>query len=448
MATVAILAVGDELTTGQKIDTNSAWLSGRLLERGIETVEHATVADDPGAIGAAIVRLARAVDLVIVTGGLGPTADDLTRQGLAIAMGGGATGAAGEAVELVEDEAALAAIRRWFEWSGRPMPETNRMQALRPRGAVCLENRFGTAPGLQAQIAHERGCGGSHEGGRNGGRAETLVFCLPGPPREMRPMFEASVLPELPAPDRAIVARLVHAFGAGESHVAELLGDLMDRDRNPLVGTTASGGIITCRMRAEFDSAEAAERALDETERAVRERLGDLVFGAGDDTLESVVIDLLRARKQTLATVESCTGGLLGASLTEIAGSGDIYGGGWVTYTNEMKTAEVGVPRVMLEQHGAVSREVAEAMARGGRAASGADWAVGITGIAGPGGGSDAKPVGTVWIGVAGPERMDVRRFVIPGGREDVRQWSVRSALGMVRLGLIGVEMELLREAE
>lgn len=430
MATLAILAVGDELTTGQKIDTNSAWLSARLLERGIETVEHATVPDEPEPIGAAIGRLARAADLVIVTGGLGPTADDLTRQGLAIALGAARND---KPEELVEDAEALAEIRGWFERSGRRMPETNRVQALRPRGAECVPNKFGTAPGLRAQIEQE---------------GVTLVFCLPGPPREMRPMFEQSVLPELPAPDRAIVARFVHAFGAGESHVAELLGDLMDRDRNPVVGTTASGGIITCRMRAEFASADEAERALDDTERAVRERLGRLVYGAGEDTLESVVIDLLRARNQTLATVESCTGGLLGAALTEISGASDVYRGGWVTYTNEMKTAEVGVPRELLERQGAVSREVAEAMARGGRAASGADWAVGITGIAGPGGGSEAKPVGTVWIGVAGPDGVDVRWFVIPGNREDVRQWSVRSALGMVRLGVLRLEMELLRQAE
>jgi nicotinamide-nucleotide amidase len=420
----AILAIGDELTTGQKVDTNSAWLSARLLDRGIGTVEHATVPDEPEAIGAAIRRLARAADIVIVTGGLGPTADDLTRQGLAIAL---------DERDLVEDEGALADICRWFESSGRSMPEPNRVQALRPRSATWLPNNFGTAPGLRAQIA-----GGA------------VTFCLPGPPREMRPMFEASVLPELPQPDRAVVARFLHTFGAGESQVAEMLGDLMDRDRNPLVGTTASGGVVTCRLRAEFDSKDAAEAALDETEDQVREKLGDLIFGAGDDTLQSALIGLLRARSHTLATVESCTGGLLGALLTEIAGASDVYSGGWVTYTDEMKTAEVNVPREVLGRRGAVSREVACAMARGGRAASGADWALAITGVAGPGGGSKAKPVGTVWIGLAGPdEALDVRRFQFKGNRGDVREWSARSALGIVRLQLIGrPERTLLRQAE
>lgn len=447
MTTAAILAVGDELTTGQKVDTNSGWLSAQLLDRGITTCEHVTVPDDAEAIGRALDRLARVADLLLVTGGLGPTADDLTRQGLAIALGltrartggegGGEGGGRGPPEELIEDAEALATIRHWFESTGRRMPETNRVQALRPRQAVCLPNPFGTAPGLRVRLPGQ--------GGANG----ALVFCLPGPPREMRPMFEAAVVCELPAPDHAIAARFLHTFGAGESFVAELLGDLMDRARNPLVGTTASGGIITCRLRAEFDAHEAALRALDQAEQEVRQRLGDLVFGAGDDTLESVVIALLRQRRQTLATVESCTGGLLGAALTDIAGASDVYRGGWVTYTNEMKTAEIGVPRDLLERHGAVSREVARAMAEGGRRASSADWAIGITGIAGPGGGSDTKPVGTVWIGVAAPDRApDVRRFVIPGSRHDVREWSVRSALGMLRLGLLGVEMNLLRQAE
>ena len=427
MARCAILAVGDELTTGQKVDTNSAWLSGQLLARGIATVEHATVPDDAGAIGAAIGRLGRAAGIVLVTGGLGPTADDLTRQGLAIALG-----EEGAPAELIEDADAMAEIRRWFESSGRRMPEPNRAQALRPRSATCLPNEFGTAPGLRAEL----------EG--------AAVFCLPGPPREMRPMFEERVLPELPEPDRVIVARFLHTFGAGESQVAEALGELMDRGRNPVVGTTASGGIVTSRVRAEFESPEAAAAALDETEEAVRRRLGDLVFGAGDDTLESVAVDLMRDRKQTLATVESCTGGMLGAMLTEISGASDVYRGGWVTYTNEMKVTEVRVPREALDRHGAVSREVAAAMAGGGREASGADWALAITGIAGPGGGSEAKPVGTVWIACAGPgDALDTRRFVFPGSRDDVRQWSARSALGMLRLHLIGRRGDaLLRQAE
>ncbi|MFG0285868.1 MAG: CinA family nicotinamide mononucleotide deamidase-related protein [Phycisphaerales bacterium JB039] len=419
--TCAILAIGDELTTGQKIDSNSAWLSGRLLDRGIETVEHITVPDDAPAIGAALRRLAGRARVILITGGLGPTADDLTRDGLAIALG-----SAQAPEELIEDPDALAEIRNWFQSTGRRMPEPNRVQALRPRSARWLHNGYGTAPGLRAQIG------------------ETQVWALPGPPREMRPMFERFVEPELPAPDRAICARFLHCFGAGESRIAEMLGDLMNRDRNPLVGTTASGGIITCRLRAVFDEVDAAERALDQTERAVRDRLGSLIFGAADDTLESVVLDLLRARTQRLATVESCTGGGLGAALTDIAGASDVYLGGWVTYTNALKTAEVGVPEDLLERHGAVSREVASAMAVGGRTAAGADWSLAITGIAGPGGGAQDKPVGTVWIACAGPDddsgagsaAPDIRRFHFPGTRNDVRQWSIRSALGMLRLAL------------
>ncbi len=431
MPTCAILAIGDELTTGQKLDTNSAWLSARLLDLGIATAEHATVPDDAEAIGRAIRRLAAGAGAGIsnTTGGLGPTADDLTRHGLAIALAPTPDGAP---AELIEDQAALADIRRWFESSGRRMPEPNRIQALRPGAATFLPNAMGTAPGLRAQM----------------GPDGPAIFCLPGPPREMRPMFENSVLPALPEPDRAIRARMLHTFGAGESRIAELLGDLMDRDRNPLVGTTASGGIVTCRLRAVADAPKAADRALDGAEQAVRARLGALIFGAGDDTLPSSILDLLRARKQTLATVESCTGGLLGAAITETPGASDGYRGGWITYTNAMKTAEVDVPARALEAHGAVSREVAEAMAIGGRARAGADWALAITGVAGPGGGSEAKPVGAVWIALAGPDGVDARRFRFPGDRGDVREWSVRCALGLLRLHLIGRSEEtLVRES-
>lgn len=456
--TAAILAIGDELILGQKLDSNSQWLSARLLDLGIRPVEHATVDDDLDQIAGAFRRLARVADLILCTGGLGPTADDLTRQGLARAMG----------EELVEDAGALAQILAWYDSRGRTMPEPNRVQALRPESAAWIDNAHGTAPGLVGEIERE------------GARATAV--CLPGPPREMQPMFEVVAREHLRPTDRVLITRILQTFGTGESNVAEMLGELMARDRMPLVGTTASTGIVSVRIRYEGTGGQAAggtpqvaggtpreraQRLVDETEREVRARLGALVFGEGEDaTLEGQVLGLLRARGQMLATVESCTGGMVGEMLTSVPGSSDAYAGGWVTYTNAMKQRQVGVPREVFEgvpgsgEAGAVSEECARAMAEGGLRESGVDHCVAITGIAGPGGGSDEKPVGLVWIALAscaggriekagggsGAAAVDVRRFRFKGGRDQIRLWAARSALGMVRLRVEGVEMGLLGE--
>jgi nicotinamide-nucleotide amidase len=432
-ATAAILSVGDELALGQTLDTNSAWLSAHLVEIGIVPVEHAAVHDDRPAIASAIARLATVADLVIVTGGLGPTADDLTRQGLADAMG----------EPLIADADALAEVKRWFESRGRTMPDINAAQALRPASARVLRNENGTAPGLHGLV-------------RADGRAVD-VFCLPGPPREMMLMFATSVTPSLRAPaGRVVLTRSIRTFGLGESDVATRLGELMTRGRNPLIGTTVSAGIVTCRVRWEGDPAAGAA-AVAQAGLDIRERLGVYAFGEDEDTLASSALALLRSRGLTLATVESCTGGLVGGAITAIAGSSDAYLGGWVTYANELKVGEVGVPAELASPGGpgAVSREAAEAMALGGLERSGAGACVSVTGIAGPGGGTPEKPVGTVWIGLAvrhgepaagAAPRILARRFLFPGPRESVRTLSVNAALAIVRLGVLGEEAPLLRE--
>jgi nicotinamide-nucleotide amidase len=438
--TAAILSIGDELTLGQTLDTNSRFLADALLSRGIVTVEHATVADDRAATAAAIQRLAIVADLVIITGGLGPTADDLTRAGLAEALG----------EDLVEDPAALAEVTAFFTSRRSAMRDINKTQALRPRSAMCLTNPNGTAPGLHA-ILHREG-------------REVDVFCLPGPPREMKPMFDAEVVPRLRiAPGRTVATRALHCFGLGESEIAARLGELMDRDRNPTVGTTASQGVVSCRIRCTGPNEAQVRTAVAETERTVRDKAGPYMFGADTDTLPSVVLDLLRARREMLATVESCTGGLLGAALTDIPGSSDVYSGGWVTYTNEFKAAHVAVPESLFDVGGpgAVSEETAAAMAVGGLDRSGADHCLAITGIAGPGGGTDQKPVGTVWISRASrgqlasasggpvPHRVESRRFQLMGERAMIRDWSVKSALAMLRFFLISEpDVRLMREVQ
>jgi len=415
----AILSVGDELVIGQRLDTNSRWISDRLTGMGIRVVEHITVGDDADAHLGALRRLVPAVPLVISTGGLGPTADDLTRSVLASLLG----------EPLVEDADALRTITELFARRGREISPNQRLQAQRPPSAVMLENPNGTAPGL---LAEHSGC---------------TIACLPGPPNEMHPMFERAVAPRLRPPTGAVIrARVLHTLGAGEGDAAARLGRLMDRDRNPLVGTTASGGVVSVRIRYEGPE-NGADRAVTETESEVRAALDPFVFGIDDQTIETVVLNLLRDRAERLVTVESCTGGGLGALLTGVPGSSDAYAGGWVTYSNEFKHAEVGVPEALLRDHGAVSEPVARAMALGALATpigASAHHALAITGIAGPGGGSAEKPVGTVFIcrasraGWAEPE-SEVRRYQISGDREAVRDRSAKMALALLRFHLAGI---------
>lgn len=422
--------MGDELTLGQKLDTNGQWLAQQLVDRGIVPVEHVTMPDDLDATVATLRRLAGVVDVIVSTGGLGPTADDLVREALARVSDD----------TLVEDAESVGQIERYFRGRGRSMSPLNRVQALRPSRGASLRNDHGTAPGLMANVG------------------ECDVFCMPGPPREMMPMFAAMVAPMLrPAAGRVVLTRALHSFGIGESDLATRLGTLMERGRNPLVGTTASGGVVSIRLRFEGESeAGAANAAMEESEALARTAGAPYLFGTGEDSLPSVVLDALKADGKTLAVVESCTGGLVGEMLTEIAGSSAAFVGGWITYSNELKTSQVGVPPELLARVGAVSVEVASAMAVGGVHRSGADYAIAITGIAGPDGGSVAKPVGTVWIAIA--ERVaresvadgiliaDVRQFRMGNDRRSVREWSARAALMMLWMRLRGVNAPMLRE--
>ncbi|MFN0131809.1 MAG: CinA family nicotinamide mononucleotide deamidase-related protein [Phycisphaerales bacterium] len=436
----AILSIGDELTLGQTLDTNSRYLSQQLVDRGIIPACHLTIPDDRAAIVRALRDLAQSADLILITGGLGPTADDLTRHALADALG----------EPLVEDAESLDAIVRRYRAAGRDMPPINRVQALRPSSAQAIPNPHGTAPGLRAQLpAHEPALCASHA--HEPRRVD--VFCLPGPPHEMKPMFESAVVPRL-VPVTIVRTRAVHTFGIGESDLAARLGDLMARDRHPTVGTTASRGVVSCRIRAERAACteSACESELDREIEATAERVRALaspyVFGEGEETLPGAVVGLLRARGERLAVAESCTGGLLGEMLTRVPGSSAAFVGGWITYSNERKSADLGVPTGVLERVGAVSREVAEAMAAGARARAGVEHALAITGIAGPEGGSADKPVGTVWIARACEMEVETRRFVFTGmPREVVRELSAMSALGMLRLALVGARgVMLMRE--
>jgi len=433
--TAIILSIGDELVLGQTIDTNSAWLSRQLAAAGCEVAAHMTVPDDQAAIEEAIRNSAPHCDYLIITGGLGPTADDLTRQALAAVMN--------EPLEL--NETCLTKLKEFFRARGREMPEINRIQAMIPRGARMIENTCGTAAGLRATLHIPSSLR------RSVAPSPCEVFVMPGVPKEMFAMFDRAVLPVIrqSASGAVILSKTLHTFGLGESAIAERLGSLMDRRRNPSVGTTVSAGVVSLRINARYADAAEAQRELEKTESACRAALGDLIFGADDETLPQVVARMLASSRKTVATAESCTGGLLAKYLTDIPGSSNYFRFGWITYANQAKTDLLGVNPELLSQHGAVSEPVVAAMAAGALEKSHADCALAISGIAGPDGGTATKPVGTICIALAtSPSclRASVpsclaRTFSLFGDREMIRDRAAKMALTMLRYHLIGKEM-------
>lgn len=410
MKKASIISVGNELLGGQIVNTNAAYLGRRLLSIGTPTVSCYTVGDETDLIVEALGWAAGQADIVLITGGLGPTDDDVTRRGLAKFMG----------AELEFRDELLRQISEFFTRRNIKMSEKNKVQAYIPAGAEALANNVGTAPGIMAK----------YEG--------KLFVCLPGVPSEMKQMFAESVVGRLgqSGEGQVVVIRKLHCFGTGESVIAEKLGDLMRRGRNPVINCTVSGGIITLHIVATAKDKSGADEMIERDKSELREILGDLVYGEDEQTLAEVVGAKLRERKATLAVAESCTGGLIGKLLTDAAGSSDYFRCGWVTYSNEAKVRELGVDKGLIEKHGAVSEEVACAMAEGAREKGGTDFAIGVTGIAGPGGGTDQKPVGLVYIAVDGLGRLDVRRYIFSHSRGHIRYRTALAALNILRLKL------------
>ncbi len=413
MLTAGIIAVGTELALGQTVDTNTAWLARELATLGIRAGQHVTVPDEADDIRAEALRLATSCDVLIITGGLGPTEDDLTRAALAAAAG----------VELEVHQPSVDHLREFFASRRRVMPERNLVQARLPRGAQVLANPCGTAPGFCVEL---------------GG---TPCYVLPGVPFEMQMMFRNEVRPALAAQARGRVlrSRLIHTFGMGESDVGSKLADLMQRGRNPEVGTTAGVGVVSVRINALADSAAECDALLGEYAAEVRGRLGEVVFGEGDRTLAEACGELLVEAGQTVATAESCTGGLVSKLLTDAAGASRYFLGGVVCYANSAKEHVVGVPGALLVEYGAVSEPVAAALAEGAARAFGTDWAVSVTGIAGPSGGTAEKPVGLVFVGLHGPggTRAEEYRFGTDWPREGIRIRSAYAVLNTLRLALV-----------
>lgn len=395
-----VLSIGDELVHGALLDTNAQYIAQQLEPLGLATQRFTVTSDEPAAMRQALAEACQRADVVIATGGLGPTLDDRTREVVADLL----------AEPLVFDEQSWSQVAAWLQQRGRPVPDSNRRQAFRPRSAAAIPNPIGTAPGFAVRLQRAR------------------LFALPGVPVEMRGMLANSVLPELAAmPGLMPVAqRWLRVLGPSEAALGERIAGFMVPGRMPAVGITASGGLLTIRVVGRAATAAAAAALCDATVAELRPLVAPWVFAEGEVELPQAVVQQLASARHTLALAESCTGGLLASRLVDVPGASAVLVGGVVAYANASKTALLGVPDRLLEAHGAVSEPVAAAMAAGARRRFGSDLAVATTGIAGPAGGSPEKPVGTVCFALAAPGQLRAWTVAIPDlGRNFVRERAV-----------------------
>lgn len=405
---IEILTTGDEILQGIIVDTNSAWISEQCQMLGHEVVGHTSVGDDAGAIGEAIKAAANRADCVIVTGGLGPTVDDITVEAAANAFG----------IKLHLDDAVLAEIKSFFERVGRPMAKTNEKQAMIPEGGRALPNRVGTAPGVQVKF----------------GKAE--CFFLPGVPRELYQIFGDSVLPWLKENSRgACETHVLRCFGLPEATIDEKLTGV------DLAGCRLSFRVkypeILLKLVARADKPSDAENSVKSAAINIRERLGHVIYGEGETCLAEVTGHMLRDRGLMVAVAESCTGGLVANMLTDVPGSSEYFERGIVSYSNQAKQDLLDVSVDVLRANGAVSRECAMAMAEGIKRLSGASIGIATTGIAGPGGGTPEKPVGTIHLAYAAPDKTEAFEYHFSGDRERLKQMFAMTAINMVRKYLL-----------
>src|SRR5215210_5686431 len=408
-----IVTIGTEMLLGDLVDTNTAWISSHLAALGVAIYRHTTVGDNRQRITAALLEAAARSDLVITTGGLGPTSDDLTNECLAVAAGR----------EMVEYPEARRHVDEMFRRFGREPTPSNYKQALFPEGSRLIPNPVGTAMGAMLEL----------DG--------ALVATFPGVPGEMRTMFEETLEPLVrERSEGAIVSRTLWFTGIGESALAEKVQDLLDAS-DPTVAPLAGQGKVRLRVTSRATTPEEAERKINPAADEILSRLGDYYFGEDDETLESALGKLLAERGATLALAESCTGGLLAKRLTDRAGSSAFLMEGLVTYSNESKERRLGVPEALLADNGAVSEPVARAMAEGVRKIAGTDYGLSVTGVAGPDGGSEEKPVGLVFVGISDEEGTAVERLDLSAwrrSREAIRERSANRAFDLLRHRILG----------
>ncbi len=411
--TAELIAVGTELLLGNIANTDAQMISQGLSALGINVFYHTVVGDNPDRVRQAVDIARGRADIIITTGGLGPTCDDLTKVALASAFG----------KELYYDEHSAQRIRDRFAAMERPITENNYQQAMLPQGCTVLDNDWGTAPGVAFEAD------GVH------------VIMLPGPPRECEMMFNYRAVPYLKGlSDGVIASRTVKTFGIGESAAEEKLRALMNSLHNPTLAPYAKPSGTELRITAHADTEAEAMALIDPVEAQVKAILGDVVIGVNVESVEEVCLALLKEQGLTLGTAESCTGGLIAKYMTDLPGSSAVFRGGVVSYTDGVKAGVLGVPQEMLDQYGAVSPQVAEAMARGAKAALGCDIAISSTGIAGPDTDDRGTPVGLVYLGLAYEDKCYVKEFHAGHvARERVRRQSAQTALDLVRRYLTGL---------
>ncbi len=417
---VWVVTIGDELLRGEIVDSNKSHLSQRMLALDLESARHVSVPDDPAAIEEVLRDAARRARVVLVSGGLGPTRDDITTEVAARTFGR----------KLYRDEAALEHVRAFFRRFNREMAENNAKQADFPEGSVVLDNPLGTAPGFMLEAP-----------GANDGVICQLFF-MPGVPRELYRMLDEEVMPRVATrlgKGRVVRARLLRTFGIGESNLDRVLSDLAQAGGDAVLGfrTQFPDNLVRILVRAQDEPG--ASRRLDELEREIRARLGDLVLGVGERGLEEIVAEVLREKKLTIAVAESLTGGLVTSRLTDVPGSSAYLLAAYVTYANDAKVRELGVDPDSLARHGAVSEAVARQMAEGARRRAGTDIGLATTGVAGPDGGSPEKPVGTVWLALADADGTIAHRYQMMTERRRNKELASQLALDWVRRRVLGL---------
>lgn len=407
-----IISIGDEIMYGHTIDSNSAYISQRLAELGIEVVYQTSVGDEVARIVEAINQARQRVNLIITTGGLGPTHDDVTMKGIVKAF----------KKNLVFHPEILEKIKQRYEKRGMEMPQINQNQALIPQGAKHFDNLVGSAPGILIQ------------------EDKVTFIALPGVPREMKYLLDEQVVPYLLTQKIAgkIVHKKIRTTGIVESALYEKVEEVIKETKEVKIAFLPGYQGVDIRLTTVPKAGRAAEGAVGQVEKKILDRIGEFVYTTDSESPEELVGRLLKEKKMKLAVAESCTGGLLASKITNIPGSSEYFDRGVVTYSYQAKTQLLGVPEKMINQHGAVSPQVAEAMARGAVKISGAEVGVGITGIAGPGGGAEEKPVGLVYIGLANKQKAWVEKFLFGDDRQIIRERSSYAALNMIRLHLLG----------
>lgn len=407
MLTGEIICVGTELLMGQILNTNEQFIASHLTEVGIGLKYSSVVGDNPDRLKEAVNTAIKRSDVVILTGGLGPTDDDLTKETCCEALG----------KKLVFHEECMAKMIEYLKDAGKNLTKNNEKQAYLPEGCIVLENDNGTAPGCIVETD------------------DVSLVMLPGPPREMEPMFLNKVTAYLKKKSGTVLtSRVLRLFGIGESRAADALKDLIKNQTNPTIAPYAKEGEVTFRVTASAESFEKAKKLLDDMCEKMYRRVGEYIYAEGEEnSLQQTVVKMLAEKNMTVATAESCTGGLIGKMITEVSGASRVFNYGFVTYANEAKVKLLGVNSQTIEKYGVVSGEVAKEMAEGARKASSSDIAVSVTGIAGPGGGTKEKPVGLVYIGVSDANGVEAYRFVQHGDRERVRTRSALCALDIIR---------------